>query len=288
MYINSIQNNKGELIKMLEENKEKNLMIKSKDIPQKEFFEFKSSSGKKLNFWMIKPQNFNENKSYPVLLDIYCGPGIQTVLDSWSYESLWHRMLAQKGFIVISIDTRGTGARGSDFEKEVYLELGVKENIDLQEFSHYLAKQKYIDSENIMIKGWSYGGFMVLKATSSEGNVFKSGISIAPLSDWRFYDTVFTERYMKTPKENNLGYNKSSVLDDCMNLKSKLLLIHGLADDNVHVQNSYEFLNSCIAANKQIDFFIYPNRNHSILGGNTRYHLYSKINIFLMTSLERE
>lgn len=259
------------------------------DAPIKvEMFEFTTSTGTKLNGYMVKPANFNASKKYPVIMYQYSGPGSQEVKDSWSSGFMggmvWERYLAQEGFICVCVDGRGTGGRGADFEKQTYLKLGLMEAQDQVEAALYLGKQSYIDKDRIGIWGWSYGGFNTLMSMSEGRGVFRAGVAIAPVTSYRFYDTIYTERYMRTPAENAAGY------DDCPisragNLHGDLLLIHGTADDNVHYQNSAEYSEALVQAGKQFQMQVYTNRNHSIYGGQTRLHLYTRVAQFFKDKL---
>lgn len=269
--IYSIYNNKGKHLITIEDNKALVTKVKNYSLPEKEFFKFTTSNGDELNGWIIKPQNSKKAEIYPTLMTQYSGPGSQQVLDIWSTD--WSLFLAQNGYIVACVDGRGTGARGEAFLKQTYMQLGQLESDDQIETAKYLATLPFVDESKIGIWGWSYGGYMTAMSMS-KSNLFKIGIAVAPVVDWKFYDTVYTERFMRTPNENPIGYKNSSVLEMANKLSGRLFLIHSTADDNVHLQNTYEYANKLIEANKQFDMFIYPNRNHSIFGGNTREHLY--------------
>ena len=217
---------------------------------------------------------------------VYGGPGSQTVRNSFgSFNYWWYQMLAQKGYIVVSVDNRGTGARGQEFRKMTYLQLGKYETIDQIEAAKYLAGQSYTDASRIGIFGWSYGGYMSSLCITKGADVFKAAIAVAPVTNWKWYDTIYTERYMRTAKENPDGYKDNSPVYFADRLKGHYLLIHGVADDNVHFQHTVEMTNALIRANKQFDTYFYPNRNHGIYGGNTRLHLYNKMTNFLLESL---
>lgn len=249
----------------------------------KEFFTFTTSEGVSLNGWMVKPRNFNPNHKYPVIMYQYSGPGSQEVKDSWNmgffgggaYESY----MAQQGYIYVCVDGRGTGGRGADFEKCTYLNLGMLESRDQVEAALYLGTLPYVDKTKIAIWGWSFGGFNTLMAMSEGRPVFCCGVAVAAPTSWRYYDTVYTERYMRTPQENATGYDRCP-LNQAAALSGQLLLIHGTADDNVHVRNAHEMSEALVQADKQFDMHIYTNRNHSIYGGNTRYHLFTKMGNF--------
>lgn len=269
----------GKLIRTLEENKLLKIDIEKTHIAQKEFFKFKTSEGIELNGWMVKPIDFNSNKKYPVLMTQYSGPNSQEVLDEFSIG--WEQILASEGYIVACVDGRGTGARGENFRKLTYLQLGKYETIDQIETAKYLGKLEYIDASRIGIWGWSYGGFMTLNCMTQGAEYFKAGIAVAPVTNWRYYDNIYTERFMRTPQENPDGYDSNSPINHVDKLNGKLLIIHGTSDDNVHLQNSLEISEALVQANKQFELFYYTNRNHGIYGGNTRIHLFNKmINFF--------
>ncbi|HEX7118984.1 MAG TPA: S9 family peptidase [Longimicrobiales bacterium] len=252
-----------------------------------EFFTFTTPDGVELNGWMIKPPAFDESRRYPVLMYVYGGPGSQTVTDAWGGSRyLWHQALAQRGFIVVSIDNRGTGARGSAFKKVTYLNLGEVESDDQIAGARYLASLPYVDPSRIGIWGWSYGGYMTALTMARGGDVFRAGISVAPVTDWHLYDTIYTERFMRTPQENPEGYRKSSPIAHVDGLSGRLLLIHGTGDDNVHFQNSVQLVNALQEAGKQFDFMLYPNKTHSISGGNTSLHLFTMMTEWLERNLK--
>ena len=255
------------------------------NLTKKEFFEFTTEDGVNLNGWMMKPIDFDSNKKYPVLMYVYGGPGSQTVTDSWGGQYMWYQMLCQQGYIVVSIDNRGTGGRGSEFKKCTYKELGKLETIDQIEGAKYLSSLSYVDKQRIGIWGWSYGGYMSSLCILKGSQYFNTAIAVAPVTNWRFYDTIYTERYMQTPQENSDGYDLNSPIHYADSLSGNYLLIHGSADDNVHVQNTYEMVNALVKANKQFELFIYPDKNHSIYGGNTRLHLFTQITDFITKNL---
>ena len=259
------------------------------NMPKKEFFSFTTSRGTQLNGWMMKPANFDASKKYPVLQYQYSGPGSQQVQDQFSVS--WETYMASQGYIVVCVDGRGTGGRGADFEKQTYQNLGVKEAQDQVAVAEYMGQQPYVDKANIGIWGWSYGGYMTLMSMS-EGTpvfkaVFKAGVAVAPVTDWNYYDTVYGERYMRTPQENPDGYKAASAMERADKLSGNLLLIHGMADDNVHFQNAAEYAETLVQKGKQFDMQVYTNRNHSIAGGNTRQHLYTKITNFFNQQLKK-
>lgn len=243
-------------------------------------------NGNELNMWMIKPSNFDENKKYPLLMFQYSGPGSQTVSNSYSGSNdYWYQLLADKGYIIASIDGRGTGFKGADFKKVTYKELGKFEVEDQIAAAQSLAKRNYIDAERIGIWGWSYGGFMSSNALFKGNETFSMAIAVAPVTSWRFYDTIYTERYMQTPQENPSGYDENSPINHVDKLKGDFLLIHGGGDDNVHLQNTMRMVEALVQANKQFDWAIYPDRNHGIYGGNTRLHLYTMMTDFILEKL---
>jgi dipeptidyl-peptidase-4 len=274
----------GKLIRTLEDNSKLKTLLKEYSISKKEFFSFKTPEGTDLNGWMIKPADFDPTKKYPVLMTQYSGPNSQNVLDSWSIG--WHNYLAQEGFIIACVDPRGTGARGEEFRKMTYMQLGKYESDDQVEAAKYLGTLTFVDKNNIAIWGWSYGGFMAALCMEKGADVFKAGISVAPVTNWRFYDTIYTERYMRTPQENPDGYDDNSPLSHADQIKGNFLLIHGSADDNVHFQNTMEFSERMVQAGVQFDMAAYTNRNHGIHGGNTSMHLYTKMTNFLKENLQ--
>lgn len=273
----------GKVIKVLEDNKDYKKEIDEFGGINKEFFSFKTSEGVELNAFRIVPPDFDESKKYPVVLVQYSGPNSQTVLDDWEFG--WNNYLAQLGFIVVGVDPRGTGARGEAFRKITFHQLGKYETIDLVETAKYLGTLPYIDKNRIAIWGWSYGGFMVLNAMTRGGGVFNTGIAVAPVTSWRYYDNIYTERYMGKPQDNPDGYDTNSPLNHVKDFQGNLLLCFGTADDNVHPQNSYEFIEKMVQANKHFLVFPFTNRNHGIYGGNTRYYLYKMKTDFLLEHL---
>jgi dipeptidyl-peptidase-4 len=277
----------GKMLRVLEDNKALNSKLASYDISPLEFFSFKTpSEGVSLNGYMIKPSSFEENKKYPVLMFVYGGPGSQQVKDSWTGGNyLWYQMLAQKGYIVVCVDNRGTGGRGAEFKKVTYANLGKYETVDQIETAKYLGSLPYVDKSRIGIWGWSFGGYMTSLAMTLGADYFKTGIAVAPVTNWRFYDSIYTERYLKTPQLNASGYDDNSPVTYADRLKGKYLLIHGTGDDNVHFQNAVAMQDALIKANKQFESFYYPNRNHGIYGGNTRLHLYKMMTDFLDRNL---
>jgi dipeptidyl-peptidase-4 len=267
----TVFNRAGRQQYVLEDNKALQESVKAYALPVKEFFSFKTEAGDELNGYIIKPLQMEASKSYPLLMTQYSGPNSQQVLDKWEMD--WEYFLASQGYVVACVDGRGTGARGEDFRKQTYMQLGKLESDDQVAAARYLGALDYVDAERIGIWGWSYGGFMSA-LVMSRSDLFKAGISVAPITHWKFYDTVYTERFMRMPRENPSGYDQFAPLNLAENLKGRLFLIHGTADDNVHVQNAMEYTDRLVQAGKQFDMFIYPNRAHSIRGGNTRMHLY--------------
>jgi dipeptidyl-peptidase-4 len=281
----TVYSGKGKALRVLEDNLDLRNQITDYRFGKKEFFTFTTSEGVQLHGWKILPPNFDPAKKYPVFMTVYGGPGSQTVLNSFSAGEAWHHMLAQKGYIIASVDNRGTGARGQDFKKITYLQLGKYETIDQIEAARYFAAQPYVDPARIGIWGWSYGGYMSALCLTKGADVFSMAISVAPVTNWRYYDNIYTERYMRKPQDNAAGYDDNSPIRHVDKLKGKFLLIHGTADDNVHVQNSMDLADALIKAGKQFDMFLYPNRNHGIYGGNTRLHLYEKMTEFVVENL---
>ncbi len=273
----------GKLLRTLEDNSALKTRLKAYDISAKEFFTFRTSEGVELNGWMVKPLNFDASKQYPVLMTQYSGPNSQEVLDEWSIG--WEQYLASQGYLVACVDPRGTGARGEEFRKCTYMKLGKYESDDQIEAAKYLGSLSYTDASRIAIWGWSYGGFMSCSCLGKGNGVFKVGIAVAPVTNWRYYDSVYTERYMRKPQENPKGYDENSPINMAKDLSGRLFVIHGSADDNVHYQNTVEFVEQLIQAGKQFDMFVYPNRNHSIYGGNTRMHLYQMMSDYLKRNL---
>lgn len=274
----------GKLIRTLEDNSALKTLLKDYQISKKEFFSFKTSEGVELNGWMIKPASFDPAKKHPVVMTQYSGPNNQQVIDRWSIG--YDDYLAQEGFIVACVDPRGTGARGEEFRKMTYMQLGKYESDDQVEAAKYLGSLPFVDKNNIAIWGWSYGGFMSALCMEKGADVFKAGISVAPVTNWRFYDSVYTERYMRTPKENPDGYDDNSPLSHSDKIKGNYLIICGSADDNVHLQNTMEFTERMVQAGVQFDMAIYTNRNHGIRGGNTSLQLYTKMTNFLKEKLQ--
>jgi dipeptidyl-peptidase-4 len=282
----TLHDNKGTQIRVLQDNTVLKNTIQILALSQKEFYSFTTSEGVELNGYMIKPAGFETSKKYPVVMTQYSGPNSQSVADNWGRGIGWENYLAQEGFLVVCVDPRGTAARGEDFRKITYQQLGRYESDDMVEVAKYLGNLPFVDKKNIAIYGWSYGGFMVLLTMEKGGNLFKAGISVAPVTSYRFYDSVYTERYMRTPGENQEGYDENAPLSHAGDIKGRLLIIHGSADDNVHAQNTYEFTEKMVQKGVQFDMAIYTNRNHGIRGGNTSMHLYTKMTNFLKDQLQ--
>jgi len=275
----------GKVIKNIKDNKTLQTKVAGYAFAPKEFSTIKVN-GNDLNMWMIKPVNFDATKKYPVFMYQYSGPGSQQVANRWnSTNDYWFQMLAQQGYITVCIDGRGTGLKGRDFKKVTQKELGKYEVEDQIAAAKKLANRSYIDANRIGIFGWSYGGFMSSNCLFQGADTFKMAIAVAPVTSWRFYDTVYTERYMQTPQENASGYDNNSPISHVDKLKGKFLLIHGTADDNVHVQNTMRMVEALIQADKQFEWMVYPDKNHGIYGGNTRLHLYKKMTNFIKENL---
>ena len=289
-YVVTTRDNNGRVISTLQDNADLKAKVAESGFAKREPFSFTTSEGVQLNGWILKPLNFDASKHYPVIMHQYSGPGSQQVTDSWSAGSMgqggaFDSYLAQQGFIVVSVDGRGTGGRGADFEKCTYLKIGDLESKDQVEAALYLGSLPYVDKDRIGIWGWSYGGFNTLMSMSEGRGVFRAGVAIAPPTSWRFYDSIYTERYMRTPKENPDGYDVNPIVR-AQKLHGALLLCHGTADDNVHPQNSYEYAEALVQADKDFRELYYTNRNHSIYGGNTRNHLLRQVANFFITELK--
>ena len=276
----------GKEIKVLEDNSELKERMADYSISEKEFFQFATVDGTMLNAYMIKPSDFDESKQYPTLMYVYGGPGSQNVTNSWGgLRDFWHQHLASLGYIVVCVDNRGTGARGRDFKHITYANLGKHETDDQIAGAKYLSELAYVDKDRIGIWGWSYGGYMSSLAIMLGNDVFKTAIAVAPVTNWRYYDTVYTERYLQTPQLNESGYDDNSPINHVDKLKGNYFLIHGTGDDNVHFQNSVDLVDALIKADKQFDAFYYPNRSHGISGGNTSWHLYNMMTNFIKEKL---
>lgn len=276
----------GKQIQVIENNEALASKLKGYDLPQKEFFVLKTEKGNELNAWILKPKDFDPSKKYPVFMYQYSGPGSQQVNNEWSnHDDYWFMMLAQQGYIVACVDGRGTGYKGADFKKVTYKQLGKYEVEDQIDAAKTIGNYPFVDKNRIGIWGWSYGGFMSSNCILKGNDVFKMAIAVAPVTNWRFYDSIYTERYMQTPQENPKGYDDNSPINFVNKLKGKFLLIHGSGDDNVHVQNSMQMMEALIQANKQFDSQIYPDKNHGIYGGMTRIQLFNKMTNFIKNNL---
>jgi len=276
----------GKEIQVIENNQALAAKLKSYNLPTKEFFVLKTAKGNELNAWILKPKDFDPSKKYPVFMYQYSGPGSQQVNNDWNNsDDYWFASLTQQGYIVACVDGRGTGFKGADFKKVTQKELGKYEVQDQIDAAKVIGAYPYVDASRIGIFGWSYGGFMASNCIFQGNDVFKMAIAVAPVTNWRFYDSVYTERYMTTPQENASGYDQNSPINHVAKLKGKFLLIHGSGDDNVHVQNSMQMMEALIQANKQFDSQIYPDKNHGIYGGATRIQLYNKMTNFIKENL---
>lgn len=282
----TLHNKKGKLIRVLEDNKKLTQTVQDYGFSPIEFITINTpSSDWDLNAAMIKPNNFDPNKKYPLLIFLYGGPGSQVVQDSWIRRQAWHQMLAQKGYVVVYVDNRGTGGRGEEFKKMTYGQLGKYETIDQIEAAEYLSSLPYIDENRTGIWGWSYGGFMSTSCLFLGSDVFEMAIAVAPVTSWRFYDSIYTELYMGLPQDNPGGYDNNSPLNHTEKLKGKFLLVHGTADDNVHFQNSIRLSEKLVQDNKQFEMQFYMDKNHGIYGGNTSIHLFTRLTNFILENL---
>lgn len=277
---------KGVQVQVIENNEVLASKLKGYNLPAKEFFVLKTAKGNELNAWILKPKDFDPTKKYPVFMYQYSGPGSQQVNNDWnSNDDYWFQMLAQQGYIIACVDGRGTGFKGAAFKKVTQKELGKYEVEDQIDAAKVIGDYPYVDKSRIGIWGWSYGGFMASNCILKGADVFKMAIAVAPVTNWRFYDSIYTERYMQTPQENASGYDENSPINHVNKLKGKYLLIHGSGDDNVHVQNSMQMMEALIQANKQFDSEIYPDKNHGIYGGKTRIQLFTKMTNFIKENL---
>lgn len=281
-----LYDSRGKKVRTLFENKALKDVLTEFEPQPKEFFSFTTERGDELNGWMIKPKDFDPTKKYPVLLAIYGGPGHNTVTNSFGGRNYyWHQLLASKGYIVASVDPRGTYYRGRDFKNSTYMQLGNLETEDMISAAKHLSSMKYIDGDRIGMQGWSFGGYLTSSCLMKGAEHFKMGIAVAPVTNWRYYDTIYTERFMRTPQENSEGYDDNSPLFFAEGLEDPYLLVHGSADDNVHYQNTMEMVDALVRANKPFDLFIYPDKNHGIYGGTTRLHLFEKMTRFIEENL---
>ena len=276
----------GKTLRELQNNNSALKKLQSDGFVAKEFLQIPNKNGDQMNAWMIKPKDFSPNKKYPVLMYQYSGPGSQQVNNAWDgRNTIWFNLLAQKGYIVLCVDGRGTGYRGTKYKKATYKNLGKYEIEDQIAAAQWIGSQSYVDAGRIGIFGWSFGGYMASLAMTKGADVFKLGIAVAPVTTWRYYDTIYTERYLQTPQENPQGYDENSPINFAGLMKGKYLLIHGTADDNVHYQNAVEMAEALIQKNKEFEFMTYPDKNHGIYGGNTRLHLYQKMTDFILNNL---
>lgn len=281
-----LKDGNGKVVKELQNNNDQLQKLKADNFIEKEFITIPNEAGDQMNAWIMKPKNFDKNKKYPLFMYQYSGPGSQQVTNSWDNgNALWFNHLVQKGYIVACVDGRGTGYKGTKFKKVTYMNLGKYEIEDQIAAAKWLGNQSYIDKSRIGMFGWSFGGYMTSLAMTKGADVFKAGIAVAPVTNWRYYDSVYTERFLRTPQENPDGYDKNSPTEYANLLKGKFLLIHGTADDNVHFQNSMEFSEALIQNKKQFEFMAYPDKNHGIYGGQTRPQLYQKMTDFILENL---
>lgn len=276
----------GKLIKVLEDNADLKTKMKDYALSKKEFFTFKNTDGVELNGWMMKPHNFDPNKKYPVYMFAYNGPGSNECNNAWeTFDFWWHSLLNQEGYMVVCVDGRGTLGRGREFKHCTYLQLGKLETLDQIDAAKYLGTLPYVDKTRIGFQGWSYGGYMASLLISKGADYFKAAIAVAPVTNWKWYDNIYTERFLRKPADNKSGYEDNSPVNFTKKIKGKFLLIHGSGDDNVHYQNSMELANSLVKNNIPFDFMTYPNKNHGIYGGYTRTHLYNKMLKFVKENL---
>jgi len=290
--INSTKKNElsATLIKTINENTRLKEKMKEYELSKATFIRVPNRHGDTLNGWMLKPVNFDSTKKYPVLFCNYGGPGSQQVANRFGAVNFWHQLLAQKGFIVVSIDNTGTGYRGEEFKKKTYLQLGKLEIEDQVDAARYLGKMPFVDKSKIGHWGWSYGGFMSSLAITKGADVFSAAVAVAPVTSWRYYDNIYTERYMRTPQENPTGYDDNSPINHTDKIKGKFLLVHGTADDNVHFQNSTQMISALVKSNIDFESAYYPNKNHGISGrmDNTTFHLWSKMTKWILENLGNE
>ena len=276
----------GKTLRELQNNNSALKKLQSDGFVAKEFLQIPNKNGDQMNAWIIKPKDFSPNKKYPVLMYQYSGPGSQQVSNAWDgRNTIWFNLLAQKGYIVLCVDGRGTGYRGTKYKKATYKNLGKYEIEDQIAAAQWIGSQSFVDAGRIGIFGWSFGGYMASLAMTKGADVFKVGIAVAPVTTWRYYDTIYTERYLQTPQENPQGYDENSPINFADLMKGKYLLIHGTADDNVHYQNAVEMAEALIQKNKEFEFMTYPDKNHGIYGGNTRLHLHQKMTDFILNNL---
>ncbi|MDR1181385.1 MAG: S9 family peptidase [Bacteroidales bacterium] len=283
----TIHDNKGKEIRLINDNAEYKEVMKKHNFVDRELFSFKTEDNTLLYGWMMKPADFDTTKKYPVLMYVYGGPGSQEVKNSFHspFDFAWYQLLTQKGYIIACVDGRGTATRGDAFKKVIYKQLGKLEAIDQINAAHYLKSLSYVDEERVGIWGWSFGGYLSSLALMQGGNTFKMAIAVAPGTTWRYYDNIYTERFLQTPQENPAGYDENSPITHVDKMSGKYLLVHGTADDNVHFQNAIDLVTALNKAEKQYEQFFFPNKNHNISGGNTRYYLFTKLTDFILKNL---
>ena len=276
----------GKLVKVLEDNAGLKAKMGEYSLSKKEFFTFKNADGVELNGWMMKPQNFDASKKYPVYMFAYGGPGANECNNAWeTFDFWWHSLLNQEGYMVVCVDGRGTLGRGREFKHSTYMQLGKLETLDQIDAAKYVGALPYVDKSRIGFQGWSYGGYMASLLISKGADYFKAAIAVAPVTNWKFYDNIYTERFLRKPADNKSGYEDNSPVNFAKNIKGKFLLVHGSGDDNVHYQNSMELASALIKNNIPFDFMTYPNKNHGIYGGYTRAHLFTKMLKFVKENL---
>jgi dipeptidyl-peptidase 4 len=285
-YVTELYNMNGDLIRVLENNNDLLKLTSYYHFTEKQFFTIKNKEGQELNCYRILPHDFREKSKYPVVVYVYGGPESQEVMDKWDRELPWMQYLAGQGYIIVCTDNRGTDGRGEAFKKSTYLQLGKLETEDQIALAEYMAQQSYVNAEQIGIFGWSYGGFMSLLCLTKGNHIFKSGVAVAPVTNWKFYDSVYTERFMRKPSENAEGYEANSPISFIDLLSGDLLIIHGSGDDNVHFQNSVELMDELVRLDKKFEFSLYPDQNHNMDQGNARYHLYCTVDRFFNRSLK--
>ncbi len=282
----TLHDRNGKQVKVLKDNARLKNAMQEYGVLPREFFQFKTNEGVELRGWMMRPPNFREDQRYPVLMTQYSGPNSNEVQDQFHGRTqIWHSMMASKGYLVVCVDGRGTGRRGTEFRRITYGQLGRYETEDQISAARWLAQQPYVDASRIGIHGWSYGGYMAALCITKGADVFKAAIAVAPVTNWRFYDTIYTERYMGLPQDNPQGYDDNSPINHVDKLRGNFLLVHGLGDDNVHFQNSAEMVLALVHANKKFDQFMYPDKNHGIYGGTTRMHLFQMMTEWLERNL---
>jgi dipeptidyl-peptidase-4 len=282
----TLHDGQGKSVKELKDNARLQGSVTQYGMAKKEFFQFTTEGGVELRGWMMRPADFKPGERYPVFMTQYSGPNSNEVLDKFDGRDLmWHSLLTQKGYVVVCVDPRGTGHRGRDFRHVTYGQLGKYETEDQIAAARWVGQQSWADKDRIGIQGWSYGGYMSSLCITKGADVFKAAIAVAPVTNWRYYDSIYTERYMGLPKDNASGYDDNSPINHVEKLKGNYLLIHGLADDNVHYQNAAEMTLALVKANKPFDQFIYPDKNHGIYGGTTRMHLFEMMTTWLEENL---